>query len=151
LVDEDGEKIEEMTATELHKQDISEQKQLVEELKAARGKVEQTEALLAKAKAQLQGEEQGKRSQLQIQDEEQAEVKDEPESQEMEQDETVATTSKKRTRDETNEGYKLDFKEPEVGERQIATNRRVRRFQLEPRTRSLAWGVAAFAFGMGAM
>jgi len=57
----------------------------------------------------------------------------------------------KRARDEAEEGLVFDFKEPEVGERAIATNRRVSRFHLEPRQKSFAWGVAVFAFGMGAV
>ena len=61
----------------------------------------------------------------------------------------------KREREEEDEEKKeelqFNFKEPETEERQIATNKRVSRFQLEPRTKSVAWGVAAFAIGMGAV
>ncbi|KAH7911081.1 hypothetical protein BJ138DRAFT_1007362 [Hygrophoropsis aurantiaca] len=59
----------------------------------------------------------------------------------------------KRIREEEEEEQKLqfNFKEPEQQERQIATNSRVGRFHLEPRQKSFAWGVAAFAIGMGAM
>jgi hypothetical protein len=56
----------------------------------------------------------------------------------------------KRVREE-DEPVKFDFKEPEVEERQFATNRKVSRFQLQPRTKAVAWGVAAFAFGLGAV
>jgi len=65
----------------------------------------------------------------------------------MEED-TPATLKRAR---EDEEELRFDFKEPEVGERTIATNRRVSRFQMEPRTKSFAWGVAAFAVGMGAV
>jgi len=64
----------------------------------------------------------------------------------------METDSLKRARedeDETTE-LRLQFKEPEVQERQIATNKRVERFHLEPRKKSFAWGVAAFAIGMSA-
>lgn len=60
-------------------------------------------------------------------------------------------TKLKRAREDAEEALVFDFKEPEVGERAIATNRRVGRFQLEPRQKSFAWGVAAFAVGLGAM
>ena len=61
-----------------------------------------------------------------------------------------APISKKREREE-GESLKFEFKEPETQERAIATNSRVTRFNLEPRTKSFAWGVAAFAVGMGAV
>ncbi|OJA18595.1 hypothetical protein AZE42_06569 [Rhizopogon vesiculosus] len=66
----------------------------------------------------------------------------------------METDSLKRTReDEDDERTELrfQFKEPEVQERQIATNKRVGRFHLEPRKKSFAWGVAAFAIGMSAV
>lgn len=56
----------------------------------------------------------------------------------------------KRVREEE-ATLQFEFKEPEVGERAIATNRRVDRFHLEPRQKSMAWGLAAFAVGLGAM
>ena len=56
----------------------------------------------------------------------------------------------KRSREE-DEPMTFDFKEPEVGERQIATNRKISRFQMQPKTKAVAWGVAAFAFGLGAV
>lgn len=61
-----------------------------------------------------------------------------------------ASALKKREREE-GEPLKFEFKEPETQERAIATNSRVNRFNLEPRTKSFAWGVAAFAVGMGAV
>lgn len=53
----------------------------------------------------------------------------------------------KRPREEESP-LQFEFKEPEVGERAIATNKRV---WMEPRTKSVAWGVVAFAIGMGAV
>jgi hypothetical protein len=60
-------------------------------------------------------------------------------------------TKCKRAREEESEALQFQFKEPEVGERAIATNKRVGFFQMEPRTKSVAWGLAAFAVGMGAV
>jgi hypothetical protein len=74
-------------------------------------------------------------------------VKDVDESME---DEKEAPTTLKRAREEE-EVLQFKFKEPEAGERAIATNKRISRFQMEPRTKSFAWGVAAFAVGMGAV
>lgn len=126
VVDEEGEKVEEMTTKELHDQDIREQKKLIEDLKAQRAVMEKEKA----ERAEREG------------DDEMAAEEEDPS--------TLPSTSKKRAREEGEPEFKFEFKEPEVGEREIATNGRVR-FQLEPRTRSFAWGVAAFAMGMGAM
>lgn len=58
----------------------------------------------------------------------------------------------KRSREEEEEELRFDFKEPEVGERAIATNARVGVWQgMAPQNRSFAWGVAAFVFGAGAV
>jgi hypothetical protein len=57
-------------------------------------------------------------------------------------------TKSKRAREDEDVPMQFDFKEPEIGERAVATNRRV---WMEPRTKSVAWGVAAFAIGMGAV
>lgn len=65
--------------------------------------------------------------------------------------EDAEETKPKRAREEEEEPLTFEFKEPEVGERTIATNRRVGFFHMQPRTKSVAWGVAAFAIGMGAM
>jgi len=62
-----------------------------------------------------------------------------------------ATNGKKRERQDEDEPLKFDFKEPEKETRAISTNRRVGRFNMEPRTKSFAWGLAAFAVGMGAV
>jgi hypothetical protein len=56
----------------------------------------------------------------------------------------------KRSREEE-PTLRFNFREPEVGQRVIATNRRVGGYFEEPRRQSLAWGIAAFAFGMGAV
>ena len=58
---------------------------------------------------------------------------------------------KKRERENEDEPLRFDFKEPEKEERVISTNRRVSQFNMEPRTKSFAWGLAAFAVGMGAV
>jgi hypothetical protein len=57
-------------------------------------------------------------------------------------------TKSKRSREEEEAPLQFEFKEPEVGERAVVTNKRV---WMEPRTKSVAWGVAAFAIGMGAV
>ena len=59
---------------------------------------------------------------------------------------------RKREREEENATMQFDFKEPEVQERKIATNRRIARLpEMTPERRSFAWGVAAFAAAVGAM
>ncbi|KAL0569916.1 hypothetical protein V5O48_012047 [Marasmius crinis-equi] len=69
-----------------------------------------------------------------------------------EMDGTDALKSKRAREEEGEQKHRFNFKEPEVGERAIATNRRVLgRLLEEPRRRSLAWGVAAFVFGAGAV
>lgn len=56
----------------------------------------------------------------------------------------------KRGREEVEEPLKFNFREADViREREIASTNRVSRFQ--PRTGQLAWGAAAFAFGMSAV
>jgi hypothetical protein len=61
------------------------------------------------------------------------------------------TIKQKRARETEEPQLQFDFKEPEVEERAIATNRRVSRFRLEPRQKSVAWGLAAFAVGLSAV
>ena len=82
-------------------------------------------------------------------------LKAERDHQKMQTDEPVAEApaplKREREDEEKEEELRFNFKEPESEERQIATNKRVSRFQLEPRTKSFAWGVAAFAIGMGAV
>ena len=116
-VDEEGESVEDgVTGSELHQQDVAEQKKLIADLKAKR--------------------------------EEDARSKPVDEADESMEEDTPVTLKRAR---EDEEELRFDFKEPEVGERTIATNRRVSRFQMEPRTKSFAWGMAAFAVGMGAV
>lgn len=57
-----------------------------------------------------------------------------------------APTKLKRAREEENQKLEFEFKEPEIGERVIATNRRI-----SPTQKSVVWGVVAFAFGMTAV
>ncbi|KAK7033126.1 apses transcription [Favolaschia claudopus] len=52
----------------------------------------------------------------------------------------------KRVREEENKQLEFEFKEPEIGERAIATNRRI-----TPTQKSAVWGMVAFAFGMTAV
>ncbi|KAH7884501.1 hypothetical protein F5I97DRAFT_1889960 [Phlebopus sp. FC_14] len=80
-------------------------------------------------------------------------LKAEREAPMMEVDSAPAPLKRVREDDDEQEKEQLrfNFKEPETEERQIATNRRVSRFHLEPKQKSFAWGVAAFAIGMGAV
>ncbi len=61
----------------------------------------------------------------------------------------VKPTSKRGREEE--EKLKFEPKEQEKEPRAIATNSRVSRWQMEPKTKSVAWGVAAFLFGAGAV
>lgn len=69
------------------------------------------------------------------------------------EDMEVDGTKNKRSRagEEDSKKLNFDFKEPEVVERAIATNRRILGYLEEPRRRSFAWGLAAFVFGAGAV
>ncbi|KAF9450348.1 hypothetical protein P691DRAFT_810537 [Macrolepiota fuliginosa MF-IS2] len=127
MVDEDGDKVQAVAAKELHDQDIHEQKILIETLKAQRDAAE-------KEKAERPQE---------AQEEDNEEI-------EEQEEEDEPSVSKKRTREEGEPEYQFEFREPEVGDREIATNRRIG-FPREPRARSFAWGIAAFAVGMGAI
>jgi len=61
-------------------------------------------------------------------------------------------SEKKREREGENASLQFNFKEPEVEERKIATNRRIPRLpEMTPERRSFAWGIAAFAAAVGAM
>jgi hypothetical protein len=70
-----------------------------------------------------------------------------------EQMEVSNSMQQKRGREESEQEYpnQLNIKEPEPSERAIATNKKVSGFQLAPREKSFAWGVAAFAVGLGAV
>jgi hypothetical protein len=62
------------------------------------------------------------------------------------------TSSLKRPIAEVEPPLQLDIKEPEVGVRAVATNSRIRMLQnMGPERKSLAWGIAAFAAGVGAV
>lgn len=57
----------------------------------------------------------------------------------------------KRVREEEETALHFQFKEPEVADRTIATNKRVGYLNMRPQTKSVAWGIAAFAIGMSAV
>jgi hypothetical protein len=125
VVDEESLVVENgVVGAELRDQDIKEQRKLIQDLKDKRD---------AARKAQVDTEEG-------------MDVGDESSSSSH-----LSTTGKKRERENEDEPLKFDFKEPEKDERTISTNRRVSRFNMEPRTKSFAWGLAAFAVGMGAV
>jgi len=124
--------MEAIAGQDLHAQDIAEQKALVADLKAKRD---------AKKRAELKA------------------AQEVEEDDEMDGGDAPATpisptkSKSKRVREDEEEQLKFQFKEPEVEERAVVTNRKVTRSfsALEPRTKSVAWGVAAFAFGLGAV
>jgi hypothetical protein len=114
--------IDHVAGDELREQDISEQKELIQKLKAQRA-AEKKEAIVVEEEA---GEEEG------VEDEEQEE-----------------SANGKRVREDEEAPLQFQFSEPqaqETEERQIATNSRV-----NPGTKRIAWGVAAFAAGLGAV
>ena len=124
IVDEENVVVEDgIAGSELHQEDVAQQKALIENLKMQRAKKEAATI-----------------------------IEEEEEEDEDEEDAGSAASEPvklKRAREEDQEPLKFDFKEPEVGEREFATNTRVARYQ--PRTRQIAWGAAAFALGMGAV
>jgi ribosomal protein L12E/L44/L45/RPP1/RPP2 len=124
-----------VAGSELYEQDISEQKKLIADLKQKR-------AMAAAATASTSKQQQDQDDEMSEEDEEEDEE---------EEDESEGPSKLKRARPDEEEPLKFQFKEPETEERQIATNRRVGRFGMEPRTKSIAWGLAAFAVGMGAV
>lgn len=68
------------------------------------------------------------------------------------EDSTPSGSALKRVREEEAVEYKLNIKEPEVGQRAIVTNRRVRLLSdMRPEQKSLAWGAFLFAAGVGAV
>ncbi|KAJ7773225.1 hypothetical protein B0H16DRAFT_1511566 [Mycena metata] len=106
-VDEEGDVIEESVGTELREQDLAEQRDMIESLKAQRDK-----ALAVKHGGNVDD----------------------------------APVKLKRTREDESKKLEFEFKEPEIGDRVIATNRRI-----TPSQKSAVWGVVAFAFAMGAV
>lgn len=124
-IDEESDEVEQTTVKNLYEEDVAEQKEMIRGLKEA---VEAANAVNSQPDTPSRPKSKGKSK--------------------------ASGGAAKRTRaaQEEEEKLKFDFdKEPEVGERAIATNKRVSRFQLEPETKSLAWGVAAFVFGAGAV
>jgi len=115
--------VEDVAGSDLHEEDVSEQQKLIADLKAQRD--------AKKLAEQQQQEDESMGS--------------------GESDEVDGPSKLKRAREEDESAFKFEFKEPEAVERPILTNSRVRRFALEPRTKSFAWGLAAFAIGMGAV
>lgn len=66
--------------------------------------------------------------------------------------ESNGTSGVKRTIAEVEPPLQLNIREPETEVRKLATNSRIRGLQnMAPERKSLAWGVAAFAAGIGAM
>lgn len=116
--------VDHVAGDELREQDISEQKELIKRLKAQR-------------EAQKAG----------VVEETEAEGSEERE-QEQEQGEEQLDTNGKRTREDEETALQFNFREPEREERQIATNSRVEKWR---GTKRVAWGVAAFAAGLGAV
>jgi len=126
--DEDSNHVQELAAQQLHDQDVIEQKKLISDLKDMRTAVENEREDQTVENRKLEDNVDGV----------------------VEEAPSTSAPLLKRIRDDEEPEYRFEFKEPEIGERKISTNRRVR-FQLEPRTRSFAWGIAAFAVGMGAV
>ena len=108
-------------------EDIREQKELISKLKAEQQAKEEAVAAAARSVA--------------------------PEASAADVEQVVSTEANvtKRTREEEPTEYTLNIKEPEVGERAIATNKRVQAGKMAPERKSLAWGALAFAVGAGAM
>ncbi|KAJ7284949.1 hypothetical protein C8J57DRAFT_1119966 [Mycena rebaudengoi] len=104
-VDEEGEGVEESMGTELHEQDLAEQKDMIEKLKSQRDK-----ALAVKHGGKAE------------------------------------SAKAKRAREDEEKTLEFEFKEPEIGDRVIATNSRI-----SPSQKSFVWGVMAFTFGAAAV
>ncbi|KAF8632219.1 hypothetical protein AX15_001977 [Amanita polypyramis BW_CC] len=111
---------------ELREQDLNEQKELINKLKAQR-----------EAKKTVMVEE-----------------REDEEGDEDEDEEQASTTNGKRVREDEDVPLQFNFREPQGQEtegRRIATNNRVEKWRLNPGTKRVAWGVAAFAAGLGAV
>ncbi len=119
--------IDHVAGDELREQDINEQKELIQRLKAQReaqnaGVVEETD-----------------------------EDREEAEEGEQVEEQPATSTNGKRSREDEEAPLQFNFREPEEAEteeRQIATNNRVEQWR---GTKRVAWGVAAFAAGLGAV
>ncbi|EGN98710.1 hypothetical protein SERLA73DRAFT_152557 [Serpula lacrymans var. lacrymans S7.3] len=106
-------------------QDIAEQKELIDGLKAKREAAKKkTEDVVMDTEMDMEAEA---------------------------EDAAPASVVKRPREEEEQQPLQFEFKEPEVEERQIATNKRVGMFQMGPKKKSFAWGVAAFAVGLGAV
>lgn len=111
-------------------EDIRDQKELINRLKAEKAEAE----ALAQAAAI--------RAEVEAADEDQHTLVAPP----------MAATASKRGREEEPVTYTLNIQEPEVAERAIVTNRRVRLLgEMPPERKSLAWGALLFAAGVGAV
>jgi len=123
--------IDHVAGDELREQDINEQRELIKRLKAQReaqkvGVVEETDV----DRGEEEQEQEGERA-----------------------EEQPTTSNGKRSREDEEAQLQFNFREPEEGdaeseERQIATNSRVEKWR---GTKRVAWGVAAFAAGLGAV
>ncbi|EPS94472.1 hypothetical protein FOMPIDRAFT_1063172 [Fomitopsis schrenkii] len=120
----EAEPVAQAMAQDIMDEDIREQKALIARLKQER----------ARRAAQEEGEE----------------AEGEEEEEEEAHEVSPAKPASKRPRED--EVLKFDFKEPtqEIGERAIATNRRVS-LHMTPQRKSAAWGALAFAFALGAV
>ncbi|KAM6504495.1 hypothetical protein JOM56_001438 [Amanita muscaria] len=119
--------IDHVAGEELRQQDLREQKELIERLKAQKAEEEARKAAAAEAERDEQEEE---------------------EEEEEEEEQQEEKTNGKRAREEQEAPLQFQFREPELEERQIATNSRVEKWRA---TKRVAWGVAAFAAGLGAV
>lgn len=120
-VEEDGDVVEKAVAsTDLHDQDVAEQKVLIEQLKSQR------EASTVTKEKESEGSTDAELAQQ--------------------------TQAIKRSWEDAEKPLAFNFREAETEEREIVSNYRIGRFsRLEPRKKSFAWGVAAFALGMSAV
>jgi hypothetical protein len=142
MKEEDDDSVEQTIAgSELWEQDVAEQKKLIADLAAKALKSSAEKIGMTEDEKQRLGEE----VYNVISQESDDGMKEEYEEEEE------GPSKLKRARQEDEEPLQFEFKEPEVEERQIATNRRVDGFRMQPRTKSLAWGIAAFAVGMSAV
>ncbi|PSR75601.1 hypothetical protein PHLCEN_2v9081 [Hermanssonia centrifuga] len=111
--------------------DIREQKELIERLKAEKAELEQKAKEAAEKVKAMTGES--------FPEDEDAFVGGVP-------------TSQKRLREEASVEHKLTIKEPEAEGRAIATNSRIRVItNMPPERKQLAWGAVLFAAGIGAV
>ena len=135
-----------VAGSELWQQDVAEQKKLIADLAAKALKSSADKIGMTEEEKERLGEEV-----YNVISHQSDHAMKEEEEEEEESEEEQGPSKLKRARQEEEEPLQFDFKEPEVTERAIATNRRVEGTGLQPRTKSLAWGIAAFAVGMSAV